>query len=119
MTNKLKQNIRYQKAHEKLCKEILPPSPFHRKLLRLDAKITDLSRHNDFIWKQMYERGFRPRIDNQNPEFFKDFELISQNQKAIESATRSIDRLEKQGHLLKDAQEVRYTLNVGRLSQSF
>jgi hypothetical protein len=118
-TSKLKQSIRYQKAHQRLCKEVLPDCPKMRRLLALDSKRDGLSRFNDHIWKTMYQDGFRPRIDNQNPKFSGQFEQILANQVEMERVSKSIERLEKKGFLLEDAKKIRYQLNVGRLSQSF
>lgn len=118
-TSKLKQNLRYQKAHQRLCKEVLPACPQFRKLLNFDDLIERLSRDNRKLWIIANRKGFKPLIDNSNPEYFEHFDRLSINQKEIEQASNAIARIEKKGYSLEDAKLARYQLNAGRLSQSF
>ena len=119
MTSKLSQNLRYKKAHQKLCKELLPTCPQFRKLLAYDELIDGLTRYNAQLWKIAYRQGFQPAIDNSNPAYFEHFEKVSINLKNIEKASKAIDRIEKKGYSLKDAHTAKRQLNSGRLSQSF
>jgi hypothetical protein len=118
-TSKLKQNLRYKKAHQRLCKEVLPACPQFRKLLNFDDLIERLSRDNRKLWIIANRKGFKPLIDNSNPEYFEHFDRLSINQKEIEQASKAIARIEKKGYSLEDAKLARYQLNAGRLSQSF
>ena len=119
MTSKLKQNLRYKKAHQRLCKTVLPPCPKLRRLLQLDEAIDGLSRYNNHLWQTAYDKGFRAGIDNDNPAFFEHFQALLDNQTKIEKARKAIDRLEKQGFSLDKALELKRHLNAGRLSQSY
>ena len=119
MANKLLSNIRYQKAHQRLLKKKYPTCPHLKRLLRLEESRIDLNKHIDFIWKQMFNKGFISGQDNGNPVFFDDFDKISGLEKERAKISKSIYKLEQKGYLLEDAQKTFSLLNTGRLSQSY
>ena len=74
----------------------------------------------DEVFGGMYRRGFRPGIDNENPAFFADFDLINRWHKDMEQIARRVVRLEKaSGKTTEQALHEKYLLNAGRGSQSY
>ena len=100
-TSKLKQNLRYQKAHQRLCKEVLPACPQFRKLLNFDDLIERLSRDNNKLWVIAHRKGFKPIIDNSNPDYFEHFDRLSINQKRLKKHLRRSPVLRKKVTRLK------------------
>lgn len=119
MTDKLKQNLRYYKASVRLLKTVYPEDKNMRKLCKLDELRDNISKYNDALWAEIYSLGYKPNIDNNNPQFYKHFDVINDNIKRINSIGKSIENLENKGYKLEAALEQKYLLNKGRASQSF
>lgn len=88
MTSKQKQNNRYAAAERRILRVRYPQDPAARKLCQLDEQRDRYSKAIDEVFGGMYRRGFRPGIDNENPVFFADFDLINRWQKEQERIAR-------------------------------
>lgn len=118
-TSKLKQNIRYKKADQKLAKERFSNIPQEKKLVLLHQQQERLEKWQNMIWSNMYKKGFKPMVDNQNPKFYGFFDELANISKMIQKTSKSISNLENKGFKLDSALENHYRLNAGRMSQSF
>ena len=111
MTSRQKQNNRYAAAERRILRVRYPQNPAARKLCQLDEQRDRYS---------MYRRGFRPGIDNENPAFLADFDLINRWQKDMARIARRVARIEKlSGKTTEQALHEKYLLNAGRGSQSY
>ena len=120
MTSKQKQNYRYAAAERRILRVRYPQDPAARKLCQLDEQRDRYSKAIDQVFGLMYRRGFRPGIDNQNPAFFADFDLINRWHKDMARIARRVVRIEKQsGKTTDEALHEKYLLNAGRGSQSY
>lgn len=120
MTSKQKQNNRYAAAERRILRVRYPQDPAARKLCQLDEQRDRYSKAIDEVFGGMYRRGFRPGIDNENPAFFADFDLINRWHKDMEQIARRVARLEKaSGKTTEQALHEKYLLNAGRGSQSY
>lgn len=120
MTNKLKQNLRYNRADRKLFSKIYPSDPVERSLCKLHERREDLTKSIDAVFVCMADRGFRPGIDNRNPEFSADFDRILEFDKQREKIARQVGKLEKQGGITTEqALRSLCRINAGRGSQSY
>lgn len=118
--NKEKQNWRYMQAARRIFRVCYPKNPIARKLCQLDEQREQYQKSIDKVFADIYRRGFRPGIDNQNPEFLADFDLINQWMKEQKRIARRVDRLEKtSGTTTEEALRAMYLMNAGRGSQSF
>ena len=119
-TSKIKQGIRYAAAERRILRVRYPQDPAARKLCQLDEQRERYSKAIDKVFSDMYRRGFRPGIDNENPEFLADFELINFWQKDMERISRRVSYIEKQcSKTTEQALHEKYLLNAGRGSQSY
>lgn len=119
-TSKIKQGIRYAAAERRILRVRYPQDPAARKLCLLDEQRNRYSIAIDKVFADMYRRGFRPGIDNENPAFLADFDLINRWLKDIERIARRVSCIEKQcGKTTEQALHEKYLLNAGRGSQSF
>ena len=121
MTSKEKQNMRYQRAEERIFRvQKYPENPAVRKLCRLEQQRDQLSKSIDKQFAHMRERGFVPGRDNREPAFFADFDLICQWTKQRDRIIQKITRIEKT-HDLKSEEALKdfYLMNRGRGSQSY
>ena len=84
MTSRQKQNNRYAAAERRILRVRYPQDPAARKLCQLDEQRDRYSKAIDEVFGGMYRRGFRPGIDNENPAFLADFDLINRWQKEQE-----------------------------------
>ena len=97
MTSKEKQNMRYQRAEERIFRiQKYPENPAVR------------------------ERGFVPGRDNRDSAFIADFDLICQWMKQRDRIIQKITQIEKT-HDLKSEEALKdfYLMNRGRGSQSY
>lgn len=85
MTNLIKSNIRLRKVAQRLSKDVMPKNfnPLQRKIVKTNEKIDSLSKYNISLWKEAYEKGFKPNRDNNNPAFFEILDAINTNNKQI------------------------------------
>ena len=122
-TSKIKQGIRYAAAERRILRVRSPQDPATRKLCLLDEQRDRYSKAIDEVFGGMYRRGFRPGIpgiDNENPAFLADFDLINRWQKDMERIACRVARIEKQsGKTTEQALHEKYLLNAGRGSQSY
>lgn len=121
MTSKEKQNMRYQRAEERIFRvQKYPENPAVRQLCRLEQQRDQLSKSIDKQFAYMRERGFVPGRDNREPAFFADFDLICQWTKQRDRIIQKITRIEKT-HDLKSEEALKdfYLMNRGRGSQSY
>ena len=119
-TSKIKQGIRYAAAERRILRVRYPQDPAARKLCQLDEQRDRYSKAIDEGVGGLYRRGFRPGIDNENPAFFADFDLINRWHKDMEQIARRVVRLEKaSGKTTEQALHEKYLLNAGRGSQSY
>lgn len=95
MTSRQKQNNRYAAAERRILRVRYPQDPAARKLCQLDEQRDRYSKAIDEVFGGMYRRGFRPGIDNENPAFLADFDLINRWQKEQERIARRVARIEK------------------------
>ena len=120
MTNKNKQNIRYKKTSARIFKKkVYPQCPHLTKLLKLNERYEELNKSIDKTWDIMRGKGFKPMIDNENPDYFQDFENLQELELMRDKISTKIDKLEAKGYSLSEAKEAFYLLNQGRGSQSF
>ena len=120
MTSKQKQNNRYAAAERRILRVRYPQNPAARKLCQLDEQRNRYSKAIDEVFGGMYRRGFRPGIDNENPAFLADFDLINRWQKEQERIARRVARIEQaSGKTTEQALHEKYLLNAGRGSQSY
>ena len=120
MTSRQKQNNRYAAAERRILRVRYPQEPAARKLCQLDEQRDRYSKAIDEVFGGMYRRGFRPGIDNENPAFLADFDLINRWQKEQERIARRVARIEKlSGKTTEQALHEKNLLNAGRGSQSY
>lgn len=119
-TSKIKQGIRYAAAERRILRVRYPQDTAVRKLCQLDEQRDCYAKAIDKVFADMYRRGFRPGIDNENPAFYADFALINRWHKDMERIARRISRIEKQsGKTTEKALHEKYLLNAGWGSQSY
>lgn len=120
MTSKLKQNLRYAKAAQKLLNKVYPEDGTERKLIKLNERYEDLSKTVAAVWQRMYAKGFQPMTDNGNPKFYCDFDELRAAERSQQRLSNTINRIEQHtGKSLDTALQRMYMLNAGRASQSF
>lgn len=120
MTSKEKQRNRYLAAERRILHPIYPQNAAARQLCKLDEQHECYAKSIDKVFADMYRRGFRPGIDNQNPAFFADFNLINQWMNECERIARRVKRIEKTNGITTDEALQHFALlNKGRGSQSF
>lgn len=120
MSKSLKTKIRLEAAQRKIDRRKYPSCTLTKKVVKLNERREQLNKDIDEIFKIMHTKGFRPGIDNQNPDFFADFDLILKWQKEIAKISKQVDKLcTKLGKTEPEIMEEMYRLNVGRGSQSY
>ena len=111
MTSKQKQNNRYAAAERRILRVRYPQNPAARKLCQLDEQRNRYSKAIDEVFGG---------IDNENPAFLADFDLINRWQKEQERIARRVARIEQaSGKTTEQALHEKYLLNAGRGSQSY
>ena len=98
--------VRLDKVRQRLNKIIYPSDKHHRFIVKKNELLKQKEKYSNDIWRQIYEKGFIPLVDNDNPKFIHFFEELSDNAKQISSICNSIAKCCKKYNL--DEKEVMF-----------
>ena len=111
--------IRLKKAAQRLSKKVYPNCKIKKDIVKKYETIEMLSKNISDVWRIMYSKGFVGGVDNSNPEYYDDFDLLELLHDKLDKTTKSMYRkLEKNNLDLDSVLHETMRLNI-RLNTSF
>lgn len=111
--------IRLKKAAQRLNKKVYPDCKIKKDIVKKHETIEMLDKNISDVWSIIYSKGFVAGVDNSNPAFYEDFDLLELLHSKLSKTTKSMYRkIEKNNLDLDEILNETMRLNV-RLNTSF
>jgi predicted nucleic acid-binding Zn-ribbon protein len=114
-----KTTIRLKKVAQRLSKTKYSNNKINSEIIKLHDTCKEFEKSISDCWDMIYKRGFVAGVDNSNPAYFDDFDLIELLQSKLDKKEKSLQRkIEKHQINLSELLQEHKALNV-RQNTSF